>query len=238
MKRPLAMVLAAAATFFLVGVGHDPSIRPPYGLSLFVPFNTGDAIDYSPYHHTPTLNNGAVITAGNRFITLDGVNDYLSYPDSAALDMAGDFSLSCWVRRNGAPSASMIMMGKFNSTSNTGYIFYILPTTGTAGLDGGVGSGYRTGPRTISSVCDNNWRHVVATRSGSTWSIYLDGSLSGSSSVSALSMENERALGVGAYDAYGGWLNNLGGSLDDVRIYNARALTANEVAQLYSAGHP
>jgi signal transduction histidine kinase len=80
---------------------------------------------------------------------------------------------------------------------------------------------------------------MVYNRSGSA-SLYMDGALSGSTSMSAYSsvnMTNTDNLYLGVYNDTTGKAPKAGsyfnGSMDDVRIYN-RALTATDVAALYS----
>ena len=76
--------------------------------------------------------------------------------------------------------------------------------------------------RTPTSVSDGQWHHAVATLSPSGMKLYLDGNLVATNA-------NTSSQGFAGY-----WRIAAGnGFVDDIRIYN-RALSSNEVAQLYA----
>jgi hypothetical protein len=82
------------------------------------------------------------------------------------------------------------------------------------------------------------WHHVVATRSGSTWKIYLNGVeiKSGTSDSTSLTLSN--TFRVGTYSGAGaGEEYYLKGSMDEVKIYK-RTLSTNEIALQYYEGIP
>ena len=75
------------------------------------------------------------------------------------------------------------------------------------------------------------WHHVVVTRDGTSWKLYVDGQLRASQTI-ACTVNNGTAVMYGFRD---GEAHYLDGRLDDTRIYNT-ALTAEEVATLYAMG--
>jgi hypothetical protein len=83
---------------------------------------------------------------------------------------------------------------------------------------------------------DNNWYHLVGTylASTTTISLYVDGVLSnnGVASGTVVTLATNDSAGIGHAIGFSEYYN---GSLDDARIYN-RALSAQEVAQLYAVG--
>jgi hypothetical protein len=82
------------------------------------------------------------------------------------------------------------------------------------------------------------WHHVAATRSGSTWRIYLNGVeiKSGTSNSSTLTLTN--SFRVGTFSGAGaGAEYYFQGSMDEVKIYR-RTLSANEIALQYYEGIP
>ena len=84
-------------------------------------------------------------------------------------------------------------------------------------------SGSVTGPTT---VCDGNWHHLVATQTGTTVSLYVDGALAGTvASTSALASGQTGYIGAGG----------SGNTLAQVAIYPT-ALTATQVADHYELG--
>ena len=82
-----------------------------------------------------------------------------------------------------------------------------------------------------NTTANNAWHNIVGVSDATTLYIYLDGvqkntavrTKTGTPSISA-------ALAIGNWITYSAYYN---GQVDDVRLYN-RALTAAEVAQLYS----
>ncbi len=82
------------------------------------------------------------------------------------------------------------------------------------------------------NVNDGKWHLVTGTKSGTLWSIYVDGVLSNSQTqgtgASINASGNDVWVGAGP-SAY------FDGDIDDVRIYNC-ALSATEVQHLYLMG--
>ncbi len=81
-----------------------------------------------------------------------------------------------------------------------------------------------------ASPSNNHWHHIVATQTGTTASLYVDGVLVNTATVAAIG-NGSGPIYIGRYNS--GYYFN--GSIDDVRIYN-RALSAQEVQQLYKLG--
>jgi formylglycine-generating enzyme required for sulfatase activity len=85
-------------------------------------------------------------------------------------------------------------------------------------------------------IADTNWNHIIVTYESGKMSIFVNGKLSAQRSMILNTIGNDFLIGVRPDVS---WDNFFRGSIDDVRIYN-RALTAAEVAQLYSkeSGQP
>ncbi len=89
------------------------------------------------------------------------------------------------------------------------------------------------GPGSLAgSVPLNTWVQVTAVRSGTTVTMYVNGTSNASGTVGTPATPTS-GLSIGSNSVTGG--QNFAGSLDDVRIYN-RALSAAEVQALYKAG--
>lgn len=248
MNKLPAFLAAAAVTFFLVGAGHDPSQRPPYGLNLFVPFNTGDAKDLSPYNATPTLVGNAVVTAGQRYLTLDG-DDHARYPDSDnhSFTVAGQdqpFSAGGWVYLNSNTTSNKSIMYK-GMGSPLALEWAIKCANGTANDPTFVlfnpGVTQYIGRRTGSAIPTGQWVHVFGTYSGNESptgiKVYVNGVQADTANINTGSytgMSNTAApllIGGSDVDEY------INGLVDDPRVY-FYALSAAEVSKLYSAGRP
>ena len=76
-----------------------------------------------------------------------------------------------------------------------------------------------------------DWAHVAVTYDGSTFSLYINGTLDATGTGSLGDPSWAAPLELGASDIYGGF----SGRLDEVSIYN-RCLTADEVAGVYHGG--
>lgn len=224
-------------------------------LALNASFNRGDASDRSMYSHTPTLNNGAAVTAGNRYATFDGVNDFLSFPDHDALSFTNGsgqdlpFSICGWVYVTSSSNNGQQLVCKITDTATAGYEYYLRATIGTGA--GNVKpqfallhSNAAAALSIVSSVTYslNTWTFIAATYSGSEANTGLkifvngveDASPTRSTSGTYTGMSNTTKRVLVGTRADSGSVEVFTGNADDIRIYN-RELTAAEVAAIYSS---
>src|SRR3989344_5397538 len=186
---------------------------------------------------TPTWTTSSKI--GANALSFDGADDYVNMVDPAngSLDFGtNSFSFYAWFK--GATAAGQSFIAKRDLSGP--FAGYDLHTADLAGdirgrISDDLGNYYTS---TWSSTNDGNWHHVmvVVDRSANTFKIYGDGVQRGSdTSIAGVgSVSNAMAfrIGSGSNDA-----SFYLGQVDDVRIYN-RAISAAEVAQLYSYGLP
>jgi hypothetical protein len=162
------------------------------------------------------------IGQGARF---DGVNDSVVVPDNSSINPTGSMSWGGWTYR-------------FSNVANQSPINKI--TIGTLGymLYSGISSaqqcyGYGLTPTFINDVIivpKNTWVHYMCVYDGSTLKIYRNGELGNSSAVTGSITHTTNPLKIGTYGS-----TSFDGKVDDMRVYN-RALSAQEVQQLYSMG--
>ena len=76
----------------------------------------------------------------------------------------------------------------------------------------------------------NTWYHLAVTRSGNTFTIYVNGAAVGSGTSSRVIPNASAPLTIGQAEGY-----YFNGSLDEISIYN-RALFSAEIAAIYIAG--
>lgn len=166
-------------------------------------------------------------------LRFDGVNDYVDINATVGNFGTSDFSVSAWIK----------------TTSDDGYIISKRAICGVGSfwnLRAGDGNSlfgvlvaeiYDAGGTSITvggtrTIKDNQWHHVATVRSGTTVTIYVDGTADGSGSDAVVAnLSNAANLQFS---------NNpcvipFSGSLDDVRMYS-KALSLAEIKQLYLLG--
>ncbi len=189
--------------------------------------------------NTPTFSPG---TFGNALNLPATASQYARLPSGVASGIT-DFTVSTWVKVNAFATWQRIF--DFGS-STTNYMFLTTQYTGTAPnaakLRFGIRAGSATTEQNVSgtavALTTGAWTHVAVTRSGTTVSLYVNGSLAGSGTIAL----NPSDLGVTTLNYLGKSQFNdpyLDGSLDDFRLYS-QAMSATEIASLASplAGAP
>ncbi len=229
-----------------LSMGLSPLLPEPAGLSTgliaYYPFNA-DAADSSGHGHDGIAHN--LTTTSNRFSTansawsFNGTNAYFSIPSSSELTLSTNFSVSLWIFQRDAQFEGYRLVDKAYAGETNGII---LDTYGNFAEGSGRRLRLQTGtvPGVAINVVGNTvyslfeWHNVVATVSGTTGRLYLDGRLDGSGNVGRIS-QNDLDIFIGADHPFKGsgnshWFN---GVIDDVRFYS-RALMASEISELYN----
>jgi hypothetical protein len=202
------------------------------GASTSYPGSGTTWTDLSGTGNNGTLVNGPTYSSANGgSIVFDGSNDYVDLTQTVQFN-TGDFSVSGWFKSNSGNTSSKIIW-------NSGY------NGGTPDLEIGLELGtnqlylYIRPPgvsvTTTYSVDDNVWRHFTVTKTSSTLSLYVNGSLA--SSVNGSYTSDIDTANV--IPRIGNGLNNINnrpfnGNIPQVSVYN-RALSAAEVSQNYNA---
>ena len=196
-----------------------------------------DPTSYSGSGNTWTAdtgNNGTLVDDTSYdeelgdFFDLDGSGDYISLNTSGYLD--GDFTVEMWWNfDNLMPTNDYQMLwgasGYGGSGSGLGH--YINDNKIQTWIDV---SGTTSNPVTSGAVLtQNKWHHIVLTRSGGTYTQFLDGSQVATGSGSSASLDSSTTR-IGASSANS--LYNVDGRVGQVRVYD-KALSADEVMQNY-----
>ena len=179
--------------------------------------------DSSSNSHTVTAGGNATQTAfspyrhGGYSTYFDGSGDYLHAPDSSTLDLPADFTIEFWMYREGDTSGTyQSILGGNGSTSN-GWNFYI--TNSNNVLSFFHTSFLITGP----AIEDHRWYHVALTRSGTTLTMYVDGTSVGTATTSTSFDQNTANAGTRiGYDI--GANGYFHGYLTDVRVVQGTAV--------------
>tara|TARA_R110000850_G_scaffold8908_1_gene32762 strand:- start:787 stop:4785 length:3999 start_codon:yes stop_codon:yes gene_type:complete len=193
--------------------------------SIIVPEGLNEGRDSQGYY----LTNTDSISSG---IRLKGA-EYISVQDSESLDLGtSDFTLECWLKTTS--QGYLRIMDKRDASS--GFTLNV-NTSEKINLELNDGSG-NSGFSGNTAVNDGNWHHVVvsADRSANA-KFYLNGVLDDTDDISAKngSLNSVSTLFIGA-DAPNGDSLFFNGSIDEVRIYKGKALSATEVLKNYNNG--
>ena len=188
--------------------------------------------------------SGAYITDGKfgNARTFDGINDYISVPDSSSLRLCGYLTLEMWYKSTKVPATWSIPVRK-DTQIGTRYL-YGFGLDGTSG--GRIYGQYYNGSNFIATytspdIFDGNWHHVVMTTRGSPFggvlSFYFDGVLKESVLFSGTCGVPTGELNIGASPPWTGGSRGsfFEGSIDEVRISNTVA-TASQIYERWAEG--
>jgi len=137
---------------------------------------------FSPFN--PTAAWSASTNGGSGYF--DGSGDYLQLADSTAWDLAGDFTIEMSLYKTSTTSQTFFMLGAGGSTSilmyqNASNVIIFLTSSAVI---------------TASTAAQlNAWNHVALVRSGSTITLYLNGTNVGQA-TNATSFTGDAANGV------------------------------------------
>lgn len=183
---------------------------------------TGSTLrDWSGRGNNGTLTNGPtwITSQGKYALMLDGTDDRVAAP---ALATSSNMTLSIWHYLTSTSDEMLLNATPTNSMWNLFYIGSALTLRG-----GTVSPQLAYTPSGILS----RWTHVAATLSGTTGTLFIDGSQVASGSIAAVGA-SPTGTDIGAYSDFGsGYFAT--GNLDDARIYT-RTLNANEIRLLSS----
>ena len=185
--------------------------------------------DISGSGNNGTMVNGPVFgTASGGVITFDGVNDYVSLPDSSTLQPS-NITISTWFKLNqystsyvyGSANACVIRKGMYGyeiSVRQDGKLMVF------AYSDVNNQNQYL-----IDSISLNTWYNVVLTFGNSQMKVYINNALVGTYATST----NSIVYGGGGISIgkQGPWdIYYFNGNIGQTMVYN-RALSATEIAQ-------
>lgn len=202
------------------------------------------AADSSGRAFNATLVNGPTFAPGvfgNALVLVTNSSQYARLPNGVTSGLT-NFTVSTWVWINSFATWQRI----FDFGTGTGnYLFLTTQYTPTAPDNAKLRFGIRVNSGveqnvsgTAIALTTNAWTHVAVVRSGNTVSLYVNGSLAGSGTITLnpadLGVTTQNYLGKSQWpDPY------LNGNLDDFRLYS-QAMSAGEIAALANpaAGAP
>lgn len=167
-----------------------------------------------------TVTSTTQIKFGSASGSFPASGDHLTIPDSSDFNFgSGDFTIDTWFYQTAAPAVagSIFISDTTNTTSNI-YIRVDTSRQVYADFNGGSGGGgWGVLPGAGTVVALNAWTHVALVRSGTNFSIYING-VSGASATNASAITDQATTrAIGGVDV-GGGDRNIIGFLDEFRI--------------------
>jgi len=177
---------------------------------------TGTSVQrFNPFG-TSTAYSTSVIGGSGYF---DGSGDYLDGPTNAAFAFGtGDFTLSAWVYIFNGTSAQIIWTNQTTSSASAPNIgFFIL------GNKVCINNTNTAHSESTGTIANNSWNYVGVTKASGTYTFYINGSASGTTSSIGTNNFTENACHIG-YGNYG-TNYNFGGYIADLRVIKGSAVT-------------
>jgi len=143
----------------------------------------------------------------------------------------GDFSVALWMNTSSGDSSDQLIGNKVSGTDG-----FTVALTGAGQVIFSISDGATSESVTsATNVADGDWRHIVASRSGSSLELHIYNRATGSTDFFSSTI-SDPSLFVGSSSALhmGSKTSNAGdfdGLIDDVRIYN-RAISTADAAEL------
>ena len=233
-----------------------PCVKPPTRMTAWFPFDetSGTISNDIVANNDGTQINGPIAASGKvaGALCFDGVNDYVSAPDNASIDIGqGDISIDAWIRTTSTGGVQIICEKREQTATlpTRGYSFFL--SGGQLGFQLADASGPSNicacavtsactnwGAGAAGFVADGNWHLVAVTvqrNSVTGGKFYVDGVQVATFDPTCRqgNLDNSSALTVGRRSfTSSGYFN---GCVDELEIFK-RVLTPTEVAGLYAAG--
>jgi Concanavalin A-like lectin/glucanases superfamily/Bacterial Ig domain len=180
--------------------------------------------DRSGLGNNGTVSGASRSTAGRYggALSFDGVNDSVSVPDAASLDLTNNMTLSAWVRPTGSTDWRTVLLKERPG----GQAYSLYASSGVAAPSGTVAiGGSDQEVLSPSELPANAWSHLAFTYDGSFMRLYVNGLEVSSKPQTGNAPVSTGALKIGGNAVWGEWFAGL---IDEVRLYN-RALTSTQL---------
>ncbi len=198
-----------------------------------------DASDISEYENHGLVNGASLAMdrygKPDQVYSFDGLNDYI-LGGTLEKTISSSVSVSCWIKTSGVQDYSHIV-SKYNYTSDAGFI--LGTQDGLALWAGRVGSDLYIRLTSRSRIDDDKWHHLLGIINGSTWSIYIDGTLENQTDIGyrRTNLDCNMPLTIGMYNiGDNGDHRHFLGLIDEVILYR-RPLNDCEIEVLFSENY-
>ena len=205
----------------------------PYWSSVSLLLNgDGNLTDLSSSPKTVTayggIGSGGDPKFGSASLSFSGSGQYLSVPYSSAFEFSsGDWTVECWAKATTLNSQNNLIA--INGDAATSYAAVALYAQGDGSVrllcQNSSGGWINTTPSAAGVISTGAWYHIAAVRSGSTFTVYVNG-------TSVLTYTSSASLGNASSTSTVGWRNGAAsdsywtGLIDELRITKAARIIA------------
>lgn len=226
-------------------------IIPSNALSAFLTFDKAirDELSDEVTSKVKTLGNITFETADRKNVTgntayFDGTGGFIIGDDDAFNMGTGNYTVAVWLKVGVEYSTTRMVAWQESGAGATGddQTWLRLYSTATNQLTfatedaaGGSTLHLTSSNSSVNNIANGEWRHVVCVRDGLVTSVYIDGVFirSVTSSKGIKNVSNAGTFKVGCQESgVGNYTNKFIGAIDDLIVYK-RALSAQEIAELY-----
>jgi hypothetical protein len=220
---------------------NDPSVVLRYDFEKTAAKSVLNTVD-SRLHEAIAMNASPRLIEGRwpgkRAMLFDGRTDVLTVADHESLRLTNDFSLAVWLRLSGQPYNGWTrIIGKGVGTMrnyglwmpvNTRMVWQICPQGEFEWWDTEVAT---------RPIDKGEWHLLVGVLADDMGKIYVDGRLELARAMDRPVATSNDPLTIGYYSDVPAHEGYFSGELDELILLN-RALTAREIAEMYTAGRP
>ena len=210
-----------------------------YGLMGYWSFDDETGIDGSPYGNNATIVGAEpMATDWGKGLEFNGAGDHLVIPYDTSLSMASNaMTIACWIYPNSLSTNWSTIIQKDNAAgswfdwqiyaraSDAPTAFHPVFRINWNG-DNAVDANEEVEADIVLST--NTWYHIAVTYDGTQMKFYIDGTLRGTTDVSATIPDGGKDIWVGSNQI---WNEHFDGVIDEVYSYN-RALDQNDIQAL------
>jgi hypothetical protein len=187
--------------------------------------NRGDAcIDSSGNGNTGTPHGTNVVPGKiNLARSFNGSGDYIDIP---AISISNAITVAAWVYAEDFMQSGFVVT---KNPVNAQWALFFESDRFLKWRGGGMDNNVK-----CPAPSNGAWHHIVGKQEGTAGSLYVDGVLSASGTLSAIG-NGPNSINIGRFDSGDHWY--FSGQIDEVRIYN-RAVSDAEISQLFALGGP
>ena len=183
--------------------------------SLLLNYTNAGILDNAMMNNLETVGNAQISTSVKKYGTgsmyFDGNGDYLVHPFTPAINFSsGSFTIECWVY----PTANQTDNWIYGvEASGTGYYVLRIVTTNKLQF---IWNNFASSVTSTGTLSLNTWTHIAVSCTGSTVTLYINGTSDGSTSISGITAAPSGTQGcIGNQIGLSRFWN---GYIDDLRI--------------------